>query len=276
MGSLVTCLFRYLTVYYTSKTSTLASSELTMTPTPSGRARSMLTHLQPLVFGASWLALVALGTGCFFAPRGREVQPTMDDVIGFGCSMAIAGAAAAVTAFAIGGRRGWAIQLALFVVVLGAVAALLLLYFLWYDTMFVRQRMDLWSFRRLQQDAPRWAAQLAGYHGPLGATAGIAFGAIAGLLIKFGRRRPRLATGTAFAILILIASDLGREFVLGALTWLGWRLRYHFVPWSITSDQDQISITAMIFGAIAGAAIADLAVCATRTRQVYDGGSRSE
>ena len=75
------------------------------------------------------------------------------------------------------------------------------------------------------------------------------------------RTLTRLATGTAFAILFLIASDLGREFVLGALTWLGWLLRYHFVPWSITSDQDQISITAMIFGAIASAAIADLAVC---------------
>jgi hypothetical protein len=58
---------------------------------------------------ASWLALVALATACFFAPRGAEAQPTMDDVVGFGCSMAIAEAAAAIAVFAIAGRRRWAI-----------------------------------------------------------------------------------------------------------------------------------------------------------------------
>jgi hypothetical protein len=44
------------------------------------------------------------------------------------------------------------------------------------------------------------------------------------------------------------------------VTWLGWRLRHFFVPGSISSDQ--ISVTAMIFGAIAGAVIASLAMYA--------------
>ena len=186
-----------------------------MTRIPEARPTPVAAYLQPVAIAASWLGLVAARDGRFFAPRGAEAQPTMDDVIGFGCSMAIAGAAAAIAAFGIGGRRRWAIQLALSVLLLGAVAALLLLYFLWLDPTFARQRMDLWSFQRLQHVAPRWAEQLAGYHGPLGAAVGIALGTIAGLLIRFGRQRPRLATGTALAILFVFASDLGRQFALG-------------------------------------------------------------
>jgi hypothetical protein len=238
---------------------------------PAGRATSIATYLEPLAIAASWLGLAALGTGCFFAPRGAEVQPTMDDVVGFGCSIAIAGAAAAVTAFAIGGRKRWALQLAFSVLLLGASAVLLLLYFLWFDTTFVRQRMDLWSFQRLQHIAASWAQQLAGYHGPLAAAAGAAFGAVAGLLIKIGRHRPRLATGTGLAFLFLFASDFGRQFSVDVVTWLGWRLRYLFFPWSISSDD--ISITAMIFGAITGAAVAGLAMYATRSRQTPRSGS---
>jgi hypothetical protein len=223
----------------------------------------MATFLQSAAVGATWLALVTLATGCFFAPRGAEAQPTTDDVIGFGFSMAIAAAAAAIAAFAIGGWRRWAIQLSLSVLLLGTVTASLLLYFLWLDPTFARQQMDLWSFQRLQHVAPRWAEQLAGYHGPLGAAVGIAVGAVAGLLMRFGRQRPRLATGTALAILFLFASDLGRQFAVDLVTWLGWRLRYLFVPGSISDDQ--ISITGMIFGAIAGAVVAGLAMYATRS-----------
>ena len=195
----------------------------------------------------------------------------MDDVIGFGFSMAIAAAAAAIAAFAIGGWRRWAIQLSLSVLLVGTVTASLLLYFLWLDPTFARQQMDLWSFQRLQHVAPRWAEQLAGYHGPLGAAVGIAVGAVAGLLMRFGRQRPRLATGTALAILFLFASDLGRQFAVDLVTWLGWRLRYHFVPGSISDDQ--ISITGMIFGAIAGAAIAGLVMYATRSNRSTHGSS---
>ena len=85
------------------------------------------TFLQSAAVGATWLTLVTLATGCFFAPRGAEAQPTTDDVIGFGFSMAIAAAAAAIAAFAIGGWRRWAIQLSLSVLLVGTVTASLLI-----------------------------------------------------------------------------------------------------------------------------------------------------
>ena len=91
---------------------------------------------------------------------------------------------------------------------------------------------------------------------------GVALGATAGLLIRFGRRRPRLATGVALAILFAFASEPGRQFALDLVTWAGWRLRYLLVPWSISDDQ--ISITGMILGAIAGAVVAGFAMYATR------------
>ena len=257
---------RTLTVYYTSKKTSLAKIEVTMVPAPVRRARLMARYVQPMAVVATWLTLVALGTFCFFAPRGAEAQPMMEDVVEFGCSTGIAGAAAAVTAFAIGGRSRWAFQLAVAVLLFGGVAAVLAVYFLWFDTSILRFRMDLWSFRRLQNAAPRWAEQVAGYHGPLGAAVGIAAGTPAGLLFRFGRQWPRLATGTALAILIVFASGLGRQFAVDVATWLGWRLRYHFVPWSFSSSSDDISITAMLFGAITGAVVAGLAMYATADR----------
>jgi hypothetical protein len=222
----------------------------------------LATYVRPVAIAATWLAVTALATGIFFAPRGAEVQPTMNDAVGFGCSMAIAGAAAAIAAFGIGGRRRWAVETVLSVVLLGALAALLLLYLLWFDPTVARGHMDQWSFVRLQQRAVHWAEQLPGYHGPLGAAVGLALGAVAGLLIQLGRHRPRLATGTALAILFAFASDPVRQFTLHLVTWLGWILRYTFVPWSISDDQ--ISITGMILGAIAGSVVASLAIYATR------------
>src|SRR4051794_29210361 len=115
-----------------------------------GRPRRLATCLRPFVMVGVWLAMVALTTACFSAPRGAEAQPTMDDVVGFGCSMAIAGAAAAIAVFVIGGRTRWGVELALSVLLLGTIASLLLLYALWFNPTFARSRMDLWSFLRLQ------------------------------------------------------------------------------------------------------------------------------
>lgn len=233
-----------------------------MTGMPDARPGPVAAYLQPVAIAAAWLGLVALATAVFFIPRGAEAQPTLNDVVGFGCSMAIAGAAAAIAAFGIGGRKRWAVQLGLSVLLVGAIAALLLVYFLWLDPMFARMRMDLSSFQWLQHLAPGWAEQLAGYHGPLGAAVGIALGTTAGLLIRLGRRRPRLAISVALAMLFAFASEPGRQFALNLVTWTGRLLRCLLVPWSISDDQ--ISITGMIFGAIAGAVVADLAMYATR------------
>jgi hypothetical protein len=225
-------------------------------PTP------LATYLRPPAIAAAWLALVASATGCFFAPRGAEAQPELDDVVGFGCSLAFAAAAAAIVAFAIGGRRRWAVELAIGVAVVGGIIALLLAYFLWFDPTFARRHLNLWSFQRLQGRARRWPEQLAGYHAPLGAGVGLALGAVTGLLTVLARRKPRPATGIALGVLLAFASTSGRQFAFDLLTWCGGRLRYHLVPWSISADE--ISITAMIFGSIAGAVIAGLALHATR------------
>jgi hypothetical protein len=220
-------------------------------------------YVRPLALTASWLALVALASACFFAPSGVKAQPTNDDFIGFGCSTAIAGAAAAIAAFGIGGRRRWAIELTLCIVVLLSFAGMLFVYFLWGDPSFARQRMDRWSFERLQNGSIHWAEQLAGYHGPLGAIVGFMLGTVAGLLTVLGRLRPRLATGTALIILFAFASSPGRQFAFELVTSLGRILRSVFVSGSISDDQ--ISITGMMFGAIAGAVIANFAMYATRT-----------
>lgn len=135
--------------------------------------------------------------------------------------------------------------------------------------MFLRRRLDPWTLQAMQQDALNWAEQLAGYHGPLGMTVGIAFGAVGGPLFKFGRQWPRLAAAAAVAAMILVVSDFGRQSTFHVVTWLGWRLRYQFVPWSITGDSDEISIMTIIFGAVAGAAVADLAMYATRSRRFF-------
>ena len=235
-------------------------------PTRSGR---MWNYVRPLTFATSWVALAALASCCFFAPQGTEAQPTINDVVGFGCSMAIAGAAAGAMAFGIGGRRRWAIELMLCVAVLSSAAALLLVYFLWLNPSVVRGHMDLWSFQRLQHGGRDWAAQLAGYHGPLGAIVGIVLGTVAGLLTILGRHRPRLAIGTALIILFAFTSGPARQFAFDLVTLLGQILRCLFVPGSISDDQ--ISISGMILGAITGSIIANLAIYATssQTRQIH-------
>jgi hypothetical protein len=228
------------------------------------RPVALAKYLRPPLIAASWLAVVALATGIFFAPRGTEAQPEINDAVGFGCSTAIAGAAAAIVAFALGRRMRWAVEMALSAFLLVVITALLLFYFLWIDPTFARMRMDPWTLLRLQNGAEDWAGQLAGYHAPLGAAVGVVFGAVAGVLFMLGRRWPRSATGTALAILFALASDSGRRFTIDLATGLGRILRSFFVPGSISDDQ--ISITGMIFGAIAGCVVAVMAMYATRTR----------
>ncbi len=224
----------------------------------------LTTYLRPPAIVACWLGLVALATAMFFAPRSTEAQPEINDAIGFGCSTAIAAAAAAITAFGLGGRRRWAVEMAVSILLLATIAALLVVDFVVLDPTFLRTRVDPWTVLRLQSGAERWAEQLAGYHVPLGAAVGITLGAAAGLLIQLARRRPRLATGTALAILFALASALGRQFAFNLVSGAGTILRSRFVPWNISADQ--ISTTGMIFGAVTGCTVAFLAIHATRPR----------
>jgi hypothetical protein len=220
------------------------------------------TYLRPPAIAATWLGLVTFATGCFFAPRGAEAQPETDDVVGFGCSLAFAAAAAAIVALAIGGRRRWAIELAIGVAAVGGIVALLLIYFLWIDPTLARRHMNLWGLQRLQWSTRHWPEQLGGYQLPLGAGAGSVFGGAAGMLSVLSRRRPGLAGGMALALLFAIASTPGRQFALDRLAGWGLKLRYHLVPWSISDDE--ISNTAVLLGAIGGAVFAGVALHAAR------------
>jgi hypothetical protein len=224
----------------------------------------MTAYLRLPALTAIWLAFVALAAGCFFAPRGAEAQPVIDDVIGFSCSLAISGAVSAIAAFAIGGRRRWAVELSIGAMVVGALIGLLLAYLLWIDPTFSRRYMSLSDYHRFQARARRWPMQLAGYHAPLGAWVGIVLGTFIGLVTRLGRRMGRLATAIALALLFVIASGPGRHYALDLVTGWGWTLRRNFVPWSISDDE--ISITAMILGAISGAVIAGVAMHVTRSR----------
>jgi hypothetical protein len=225
------------------------------------RPEPSLTYLRPPAMAAVWVTLVGLATG-FYSAGG---QATLSDGIGFGCSLAIAMAAAVIATFGFGGRRRWAIELTLSVLLVSLILALLIGYFFWFDPTFARRKMNLWQFQGAQSHAANWAGQIARYHGPLGGMVGAALGTTTGLLTILARRKPGLAIGAALAILFAFASDFGRQFAIDKVTWLGWILRYYFVPHSYSDDE--ISTTAMIFGAIVGSVIAGVALHATGDRK---------
>src|SRR4051812_27156455 len=109
-------------------------------------ARPRSTYLRPAVMATVWVKIVALATG-FYRAGG---QAKVSDGIGFGCSLAIAMAAAAISAFGSGGRRRWAIELAPSALLVGVILALLLGYFLWLDPTYARRKMNLWQFQQIQ------------------------------------------------------------------------------------------------------------------------------
>ncbi len=225
--------------------------------------RPLTTYVRPLELAAVWLALVCLATGCFFASREVEAEYPLELEAAFGASLGITGAAAATVAFAIGGRRRWAVELTLVVTLLGVIAAALLIYFLWLDPTFARQGMNPWSFEWLQNTVRDMPKHLVGFQAPLGVTVGIVLGTIAGLLTILGRRMPRLATGIAIVVLFTFALTMSRQSVLDQVGRLNRTLLFKLRG---GSGVEEISTTGMIFGGTAGSMIAGLAMYATRPR----------
>ncbi len=212
-----------------------------------------------------WSVVVALGMGLFFAPRGSEVQPTYYDLIGFGCAFAIAGAVAASVALTLSGKRKWAVELALAVVMPTAATAVLAALALWVAPMTVRSRMDAWSFLRLQEDVLEWGEVILRFYAPLGVGTGIAVGGVAGLLIVLARRRPRLATGISLGLLMACASGPARSILFGLVIFWGLVIRRPFATWPMTPDE--VWATAAILGAIAGAFVACFSIRVARQNQ---------
>jgi hypothetical protein len=98
----------------------------------------------------------------------------------------------------------------------------------------------------------------------MAAGVGSVVGAIAGLMIPLARRWPRPATTIALVLLFACAWDPVRQFLFGLviifghlIRW-GWSIGAHLNPWAMTDDQ--IWSTAAVFGAIAGALVAGLAL----------------
>ena len=222
-----------------------------------------------------WSVVVGLGTGFFFAPRGTEAQPSYYDLIGFGCSLDLAGVVAAIVAVGLAGKRRWAVEIAL-AVALTAVAAVTLAYLaLWVAPWTVRSRMDAWSFLRLREDVLRWGEAIAMFHAPMATGVGSVVGVIAGLLFLLARRWPRLATGIALGLLFAYASDPVRQFSFDLVIRWGWLIRAPSGTWPMTDDQ--IWATAAVFGAIAGAVVAGFGLhMAGRPRSDHVPASRAE
>ncbi len=216
-----------------------------------------------------WSVVVALGMGYFFSPVGVETQPSYNDLIGFGCAFAITGAVAASVAMALGGKRKWAVELALAVVLTIVSTAVLAVLALWVAPMTVRSRMDAWSFLRLQQDALHWGEAIMKFYAPLGVGMGSVVGAIAGLLIVFARRRPGLTTGISLGLLVACASGPVRPVLFGlvifwgrTILWSEWLIHSQFSTWPMTPDE--VWATAATLGAIAGAIVAFLSTRVAR------------
>ena len=230
-----------------------------MTRIPEARPTPVAACLQPVAIAASWLTLVAFATAVFFAPEGPRPSPP-----GMTWSASAArwrspeprrrsrrsGSAAgsggpssspSPSCSSVRSRRCSS------PISSGSTRP---------------SRACGWTSRR----SSRFGIARRGGRSSLPDTTGrwgprwVWLGTAAGLLIRFRRQRPRLATGMALAILFAFASEPGRQFAFDLVTWTGWRLRYHLVPWSISDDQ--ISITGMILGAIAGAVVASLAAYA--------------
>ena len=85
----------------------------------------------------------------------RWQRPTLGDLFGFGCAFTIAGAVAASVVLVLGGKRRWAVEIALAVGLTIATTAVLAYLALWAAPWTVRSRMDAWSFLRLQRGRPR-------------------------------------------------------------------------------------------------------------------------
>jgi hypothetical protein len=232
-----------------------------MIPAPAVSLRFLARLLAILLI---WSVVVGLGTGLFFAPRGWEAQPSYDDLIGFGSSLAIASVVAAIVVVGLAGKRRWAVEIALAVALLIAVAVPLGSILLWVDPWTLRNRMDAWSFLRLRQDVPRWVEAIVTFHAPMAAGVGSVVGAIAGLLILLARTWPRPATVIALVLLFACAWDPVQQFIFGLviifghmIRW-GWYIGAHLDPWNMTDEQ--IWATAAVFGGTAGALVAGLAL----------------
>ncbi len=209
--------------------------------------------------------LIALG---FFATAyigtGRRQYRTFE-ILDFTGAFAIAAATSAVLALILGGKKRWAIEAALPILILIVTpisGAYVLFWMVPTQGQFLLSMSlrDFLSFRRQLLDSAREIAHLTV---PTGAILGIMIGGIAGFLLLLAGRRPRFAGGLVLGLLLacVIGSvhiDAFRrvtDFVVRARLQGANRLQY---AWYMTEELG--SAMGATAGAVVGAVLSGGAV----------------
>lgn len=223
-------------------------------PAPSPLAGSLWRCLAIATF---WVAVVGSLTWIFFgAGDGAGREPF--DALGFGGPLGIAGATSAALAFAIGGRRRWAVEVLVTVSALIAVAALVAYVVLWAYPGPVRARLGLWPFRSLQTLTSSFGYNLPRFFAPLAIPVGVVAGGVAGLLALLARRRPGAAMAAMVGLLLACSVGPVQESCTGLVVWWGWKIRWRITSMGLTSEQ--ISASGALTGALAGVLLAGMAL----------------
>ncbi len=214
-----------------------------------------VARLLAIILG--WSALVALAMGYFLSPIGAVQQPTFGDFIGFASAFTITGAVAASVALVLGGKKRWAVEIALALGLTIVTTAVLAYVALWMAPWTVRSRMDAWSFLRLKHDVVNCAEAIVNFHAPMGAGLGVLVGLVAGRLIVIAGRRPQLAKWIALGMVVICAFGPVRAILFGGVSVWGMVIRRLFATtWPMTDEH--VWATAAILGAITGSFVAYL------------------
>jgi hypothetical protein len=205
-----------------------------------------------------WLAIAALGTGCFLATRGVEGGLIDSDLVAFGTSMGVGSAVSAAVALALGRKAKLARSVVLAVGLMMTITSAVIYALLYVDRLNLRSQMDLWSFSRLESSTRTWAWEFAWFRAPFAAWVGLVAGLVCGLLSIVARKRPRWAVIATLALLFGLAVGPVQEVVWGLLTDLYWAVHWQFVSGTITTDKT--SELGAAFGAVTGAFVAAIAI----------------
>lgn len=213
-------------------------------------------RLLPIV--VIWLAISALETGCFLAARGVEGQLLDADLVAFGPSMAVSSTVAAAAALALGGKAKLARSVVLAVGLMMTIASAVMYVLLYVDPWTLRNKLDLWSFLRLQHSIPNWASDFARCQAPFAAWVGLVAGLVCGLFSIVARKRPPWAVIATLVLLFGLAIKPAQEVVWDLLTELYWTIRWQFEAGG--TNTDKTSELGAAFGAVTGAFVAAIAI----------------
>ncbi len=205
---------------------------------------------------AAWATCLAVGVGGFLA----GASPRPDEVIAFGAHLGLASLVAAVVALAVGGRARRAPEASMVFGGVGLIAAGGLFLLLWVVQPQVRAWTGLGQNHHLTIQRALWVGFLFATTSETAilATLATAAGVVAGLLIRLGRGRPRLAGGLAASLLIGIGASAGSA--AGRIADHVLYVRSGYGRWPTSSIQDVELASAL--GGVAGSIVGVVLACA--------------